>query len=31
MIEILKEYSLEHAEGINNSLKYFTGKYGIIE
>jgi len=29
MIEILKEYSLEYAVGINNSLKYFIGKYGI--
>jgi hypothetical protein len=29
MIEILKEYSLEYAVGINNSLKYFTGKFSL--
>ena len=29
MIEILKEYSLDYAVGINNSLKYFTGKFSL--
>jgi len=29
MIEILKEYALDYAVGINNSLKYFSEKFSL--